>query len=206
VFSSDRYDDNMEVVIMREDGTSQTRLTDNEVSDCRPSLCASGTKIVFDRGTGSFCNPVGGPTDILKMNPDGSSVSNLSAVEHDPYGDYNDYGGDCGSPVATGSPVSIKYRVLFTSNKDGDDDIYVMFLDGTGVQKLTDGEFVDYHPAWCGDGYVVYALQTPREIYAFQIARYRRVAARRRATWPTARMITTRAVIRMGRRSSGLAK
>jgi Tol biopolymer transport system component len=43
-------------------------------------------------------------------------------------------------------------RIVFYSERDGDDDIYVMDEDGTGVQQLTNEPGRDYEPATSPDG------------------------------------------------------
>ncbi|MCD4734352.1 DUF5050 domain-containing protein [bacterium] len=43
-------------------------------------------------------------------------------------------------------------RIAFSSNLDGDDEIFVMDADGSNVTQLTDNESLDWHPAWSPDG------------------------------------------------------
>src|SRR6185503_13314557 len=43
-------------------------------------------------------------------------------------------------------------RIAFTSNRDGNDEIYVMNADGTGVVRLTNDPAIDQQPAWSPDG------------------------------------------------------
>jgi Tol biopolymer transport system component len=43
-------------------------------------------------------------------------------------------------------------KIAFSSNRDGDYEIYVMNADGTGVTKLTDNAAGDYQPSWSADG------------------------------------------------------
>jgi Tol biopolymer transport system component len=39
-------------------------------------------------------------------------------------------------------------RLVFHSNRDGDDDIYIMASDGSGVRQLTDEPGRDQVPNW----------------------------------------------------------
>jgi|GEM_PF-1472278 len=43
-------------------------------------------------------------------------------------------------------------RIAFSSNLDGDFEIFVMDADGSNVTQLTDNESLDWHPAWSPDG------------------------------------------------------
>lgn len=43
-------------------------------------------------------------------------------------------------------------QVLWTSNRDGDAEIWVMASDGSGKRNLTNNGFDDYDPAWSPDG------------------------------------------------------
>lgn len=43
-------------------------------------------------------------------------------------------------------------RILFTSNRDGDYELYTMRPDGTGVVRLTNEPGNDAHASWSADG------------------------------------------------------
>ena len=43
-------------------------------------------------------------------------------------------------------------RIVFQSNRDGNEDIYVMNTDGGGQEKLTDNNAFDGYPVWSPDG------------------------------------------------------
>jgi Tol biopolymer transport system component len=55
------------------------------------------------------------------------------------------------SPTPTPSP-SNKRKIAFGSNRDGNDEIYVMDEDGTGVRRLTNTLAYDGQPSWSPDG------------------------------------------------------
>ena len=43
-------------------------------------------------------------------------------------------------------------KLVFTSSRSGDDEIYVMNADGTNQLRLTNETFTDFMPAWSPDG------------------------------------------------------
>lgn len=43
-------------------------------------------------------------------------------------------------------------RIAFTSNRDGNDEVYVMNADGTGQTRLTNNAYGDDDPTWSPDG------------------------------------------------------
>ena len=43
-------------------------------------------------------------------------------------------------------------RIAFTSNRDGNDEIYVMNPDGSNVKRLTNNDADDEWPSWSPDG------------------------------------------------------
>jgi hypothetical protein len=57
-------------------------------------------------------------------------------------------------PVRATSPTSdtSKGRIAFTSNRDGNLDIYVMDADGRNARRLTNDQDTDRFPAWSPDG------------------------------------------------------
>ena len=56
----------------------------------------------------------------------------------------------CGGSSATTPtpPTAATGRILFTSNRDGNYDIYVMNADGSGQTDLTNNPAYDEKPAW----------------------------------------------------------
>jgi Tol biopolymer transport system component len=43
-------------------------------------------------------------------------------------------------------------RIAFMSDRDGDDEIFVMNTDGTEVRQLTDNDDSDWDPSWSPNG------------------------------------------------------
>jgi TolB protein len=67
-------------------------------------------------------------------------------------------------------------RIVFTSLKDGDLDIYVMNVDGTGVKRLTTTLGYDGGPWWSPDGSkIVYRSHHPAD--SAEVAQYRTLLA-----------------------------
>jgi Tol biopolymer transport system component len=123
-FTSDR-DVNKEIYVMNaQDGSNQTRLTDNAASDEFPSWSPDGTKIAFtsDRD---------GNREIYVMNAqDGSNQTNLTL---DPATD----------EFPSWSPDGTK--IAFVTGAD----IYVMNAqDGSNQTRLTDNAASDALPDW----------------------------------------------------------
>ena len=62
----------------------------------------------------------------------------------------------CFSPPAT-QPVRAVFpgangKIAFVSDRDGNDEIYVMTATGSGVTRLTNNAAVDISPRWSPDG------------------------------------------------------
>ena len=43
-------------------------------------------------------------------------------------------------------------KIVFRSNRDGNEEIYIMNADGTGQTNLTNDPGMDWHPVWSPDG------------------------------------------------------
>jgi hypothetical protein len=82
--------------------------------------------------------------EIYVMYADGSNVVKLT---RDPGSKSIDYLGDS---APEWSPDGKK--IVFSSHKQGNNDIYVMGADGSNVVKLTTSPAHDMHPAWAFDG------------------------------------------------------
>ncbi|MFC2076890.1 TolB family protein [candidate division KSB1 bacterium] len=62
----------------------------------------------------------------------------------------------CGSPAGPSNEYYVKNRIAFSSDINGNLDLYTVKLDGTGLVRVTDCEKDDYdiasRPAWSPDG------------------------------------------------------
>jgi Tol biopolymer transport system component len=125
-FESDR-DGFPEIYTMGPTGSSQTRVTQDELTDVRPSFAPDGSSIAFeDADLG----------DITVVPPDGSSETNLTEsddIESEP------------SWSPDGS------RIAFLVNADLNGGISAMNADGTQITSLFRGSATG-KPAWSPDG------------------------------------------------------
>lgn len=85
--------------------------------------------------------------DIVVMNADGSNRRNLTNTPASEW-------------VPVWSPDG--QTIAFTSDRDGDSEIYLMNRDGSNVRKLTDNDGYDGSPRWSPDGTRI-AFDTDRD-------------------------------------------
>jgi Tol biopolymer transport system component len=106
------------------DGSGKTPLTNNP-EDGIPAWSPNGRKIAF------ICKPMGDTFDICIVNADGSGRQNLTS--NNPEHDVN----PAWLPDSSG--------IVFYSVREGKWGIYVMNVDGSGLQKIIDA---DAGPDW----------------------------------------------------------
>lgn len=79
-----------------------------------------------------------GREQIYRMRPDGSQAQNLT---------FDSFAADFNPAVSPDGE-----RIAFVSRRDGNDEIYMMRLDGSDLRRLTDTVVNEGYPAWSPDG------------------------------------------------------
>ncbi len=113
------------------DGTNLKKLT----RGYNPSWAPDGAKLVYSFGLGRFRGDV---TDIFVIDANGANRVNLTKGRH------KNNGMPAWSPDGT--------KIAFTSNRDGNLEIYVMSADGKNPKNLTLHLDDDTCPTWSPDG------------------------------------------------------
>lgn len=129
-FASD--DDDREIFVLTADGSGLRRLA----LGTAPTWSPDGTKIAFARvARGS--REIGGRVvrEIYVVNADGSRARRLGATIDD---------------AAVWSPDGKK--IAFASNRDGNDEIHVVKVNGSGQRNVTRSPAYDAAPSWSPDG------------------------------------------------------
>jgi len=148
-FASGR-DGNIEIYVMNADGTDPVRLTDHPGADIYPAWSPDGSRIAFtvhregnknvstmSTAVGDFAMTGGYATikslegDIYVMNADGSGMEALVA---DPDNDAH--------PVWSLDGQ----RIIFTSERDKDEEIYAINVDGSGLTRLSNQDGMARRP------------------------------------------------------------
>jgi Tol biopolymer transport system component len=120
-----------EIFVMNPNGSDPRQITLNEFDDEDPAWSPNGMRIVFQRDL----DPVRGKVDydLFTVAADGTDERRLtdSSGEDDLQPNWSSRG-----------------RIAFTSDRDGDTEIYTMRGDGSSVRKLTSNKLNDEFPNW----------------------------------------------------------
>jgi hypothetical protein len=132
LFSSSRNGDELDLFVMDADGSNVTQLTDDPDRESSGDWSPDGSRIVYRQRSD-------GQSDIWIMNADGSDQQYFRG------GSGNEYDPDW-SPDGT--------RILYISDDtaNGEFEILVAPVDGTGATNLTNHPAADEYPEWSPDG------------------------------------------------------
>ncbi len=143
---------------IRGDGREEVRLTGGQTSDRSPAPAADGQRVAFasdyrggrevvlarlDALLGGLSVPTAVPA-VEGQTPVAAASGPIQAVT-----------GYASSRLEGVSWSSDGFRIAFSANFDGDDEIYLINADGTGLVKLTDNTASDRDPAWSPNGLTV---------------------------------------------------
>jgi Tol biopolymer transport system component len=191
VFSSDR-DGNWDLYTIRPDGSGLTRLTKGTGANTSPSWALSGAKILF---ISTRVTPNG---NIYLMNADGTGVEQVSddSLVKDSPVMTNDGGTIIATVTAAGGSRIAAFRridktwhyltapgtnsvhpalsrdgasILYSTNQDGNYEIYSMDIAGLQQTRLTRSPAPDLYPAWTSTAGEI-LLSRSGSIYRLQAA------------------------------------
>ena len=152
------------VVKIKTDGTGLTHLQSGAYRTRSPSWSPDGTKIAYSDRWDSY-----EPEEyVITMRPDGTGVKYLPqgiSPDWSPDGSriiyaYYNYGiyemdasGTGEKPLMTNQASDPAFspgggKIVFSSDRDGDYDLYIMDVDGTDVRRLTNQPGDDTFPDW----------------------------------------------------------
>jgi Tol biopolymer transport system component len=121
---------------MAADGSGQRRLTVLPGQTLAPRYSPDGTRIVYSYQPNADKDDPEPVTQLHVMSADGSD-DHLLPTENAAF-------------QAAWSPEGD--RLAFTQNVDGQDDLFVMATDGSGLERLTNDAASDWAVAWTPDG------------------------------------------------------
>lgn len=119
------------------DPMNEIQLTHNEDDDVLSDWSPDGSKIAFSSDRD-------GNLEIYVMDVD-------AALQNEGYGSVQRLTNHEGEDMLPAwSPDGNK--IAFSSDRDGDWEIYIMQADGTDIRQLTDNTIIDSKPSWSPDG------------------------------------------------------
>lgn len=176
-FSSDR-DGNVEIYVMRLDGTGLRRLTENEAEDNYPRWSPDGFQLAFISWRETEEDTIGF-SKVMLINADGSGERFLGIEKASLFPDWSPDGSLLAAAVTTnlslyrndgtlvrwltqGIGIVDRYpdwspdgtRLVFSSHNNGPDEsnIHMINASGGGARLLVDAARFDVTPAWSPDG------------------------------------------------------
>jgi Tol biopolymer transport system component/ABC-type branched-subunit amino acid transport system substrate-binding protein len=140
-----------EIYLMNADGSNPVQLTDNQGprdDNMDPHWSLDGTQIIF-------WSSRDGNEELYLMNADGSNQTRITDNPANDDGPMWKPEPPAQQPVSLGTEkllATVKGRILFGSNRSGNNEIYVMNGDGTGLTNLTNNSADDVGPVWSPNG------------------------------------------------------
>ena len=163
--SSNPMDASVEIMLS-DDTTPMTLFHQEGLSAFSPVWSPAGDEIALS--IGRYFRPAGlPPAQIGLIKPDGSDLRLVVDDErNNGFPSWSPAGQLFVVTVADGAMTALTddthysnfpqwspdgEHIMFTSNRDGDFDLYTIRSDGTELRRLTDATGVDAHSTWCGD-------------------------------------------------------
>jgi Tol biopolymer transport system component len=126
---------NKDIWVINTDGSGLPKqLTTDPTDDKNPAWSPDGKKIAYDSGQ-----------HVYIIDPEGGTPQDLCTT----------YPKNCREPVF--SPDGRK--IAFVSNQAGNDDIWVMDVDGKNPKQVTTDPTPEQHPSWSNDGKVAFQAE-----------------------------------------------
>jgi Tol biopolymer transport system component len=127
-FMSNRDTPNPQIYTMSANGLNQTRLTNTGFQEVHPRFSRNGQKIAFAR---HVLDNTGFNLQIHVMNANGTNAVALTSA------------GANSNPVFSADDK----RIFFNSNRDGNNELYSMAVDGSNQVRMTGNTFSDIEPS-----------------------------------------------------------
>jgi Tol biopolymer transport system component len=115
-----------QIALMKPDGSDFRLIVDDKVNNGFPSWSRDGSRLVFKRGN-----------QLVTMTLADRAIKPLTEGTY--YDNFPEW-----SPTAD--------LIMFTSDRDGDFELYTIRPDGTDRRRLTNVRGNDAHSSWCSDG------------------------------------------------------
>ena len=138
-----------EVYVLTISDRSLVQITDNTAEDKDPAWSSDGTRLAFASNSD-------GDWDIYLADADGSNPVNLTDSSRDDANGHNDRWPDLGADYYGDELIT------FSSDRDGDWELYTMYDDGVDPWQTTSNNGADTHSSW-GASVEEMVFQTDRD-------------------------------------------